>query len=245
MRRAFLLIAAALLAACQVGGGSGEEASVGSGDSGTLIVTQDQIDCCYTEGQISFIRVTGNGESAERWVGPGGTRKVIARLDVPAGAYTVESWQRPCSGSCPRLDEEGSPIEGSGVLDPPADRCTGTVEVSAGETLDVLVEFAPGQGCTIEAHTDGLPPRVDGVLDCSDDEIVYTEQAAVDPAVPGLPTPEDAMRFALSRWLVPSGELLVSGPTGTAVVGGREVARAKVAEVPGGGWAVELLEYCR
>jgi len=239
------LLAAALLAACHVEGGSVGEVSVGSGDSGTLVVTQDQIDCCYTEGQISFIRVTGNGESVERWVGPGGTRKVIAQLDLPAGGYTVESWQRPCSGSCPRLDEEGSPIEGTGALDPPADGCSGTVEVSAGETLDVLVQFAPGQGCAVEAHTDGLPARVDGLLDCIDDEIVYTEQAAIDPDVPGLPTPDDAMRFALSRWLVPSGELVVSDATGTAVVEGREVARATVAEVPAGGWAVELLEYCR
>lgn len=245
MRRALLMIAAFLLAACQTGGGSDEELSDGSRNLATLVVTQDQTDCCYVEGQISFVRVTGGGVSVERWVGPGGTRKVIAQLDIAAGRYAVESWQRPCSASCPRLDDEGSPIEGSGFLDPPADECTGIVDVSTGETLDVLVEFAPGQGCTIEAHTDGLPARIDGVLDCTDDEIVYTEQAAVDPDTPGLPTPEDAMRFGLSRWLEPSGELVVFGTTGTAVVGGREVARASVAEVPAGGWDVELLEYCR
>lgn len=165
--------------------------------------------------------------------------------DLPADHWPagVESWRRPCSASCPRLDEEGLPIEGSGLLDPPADECTGIVDVSAGETLDVLVEFAPGQGCTIEAHTDGLPARIDGILDCTDDDIVYTEQAAVDPDVPGLPTPEDTMRFALSRWLGASGELVVSGTRGTAAAGGREVARASVAEVPAGGWAVHLLEY--
>lgn len=245
MRRRSLLIATAILAACQTGGGSRTEPFADSEDLGTIVVTQDQIGCCYSEGQISFIRVTGNGVSTERWVGPGGERKVIARIDVRPGRYGVESWQRPCVESCPRLDENGAPIEGSGLLGPPTDQCTTVVDVIGGERLDALVEFAPREGCAIAAHTGGPPARIDGILDCIDGEIVYSEQGSLDPDAPGSHDPVDAMDFALSPWLGSADEPSIFGTKGTAVNDGREVARASVVEVPAGGWTVELLESCR
>lgn len=91
----------------------------------------------------------------------------------------------------------------------------------------------------------GPPARIDGILDCTDEEIVFSEQPSLDPDEPGSQDPVDAMGLALSRWLGPADEPTVFGSRGTAVSDGREVARVSVAEAPAGGWTVELLEYCR
>lgn len=76
---------------------------------------------------------------------------VLAEVSVKPGIYWLESWQRPCGGSCPALDEQGQPIVGQGgALDAGRrDECSSEVTVAAGGVTNVLVSFAPGDGCTI------------------------------------------------------------------------------------------------
>jgi hypothetical protein len=69
----------------------------------------------------------------------------------------LESWQRPCSASCPDLDENGEPV-GEGGLDPGrAEECSIAVTATEGQTKNVLISWAPGKGCEITLP-DTQPP---------------------------------------------------------------------------------------
>ncbi len=114
---------------------------------GEIVIYQEQTECCYIEGQISFARISGpDGMLLERGFTLLGLAQPLAKAQVPAGTYTVETWQQPCPGSCPALDAEGQPL---GPLDGPADRCEGEVTLEPGETVRITSRFAPGQGCEL------------------------------------------------------------------------------------------------
>ena len=122
--------------------------TVASTKTATIRITQDQTDCCYTEGQISFLRLSNNqGVQLDRGYAPLAMNAVLAQLAVEPGTYTLESWQRPCVASCPDLDQQGQPVDDS-ALDPGrADECSIDVTATEGGTSNVLISWAPGAGC--------------------------------------------------------------------------------------------------
>ena len=93
----------------------------------TLRVFQEQRSCCYMEGQVSFLSVDGV-EHEYRLARVG--LVPLAELEVPRGEIEVKSWQRPCDGNC-------------GALDPPANRCSTSLEMEQGEVARLLVSFDP------------------------------------------------------------------------------------------------------
>lgn len=107
----------------------------GAAAKGRLRVTQVQTDCCYTEGQVSFLRVRGPESLDRRFLAPALT-VVALDADVAPGAYRLVSYQRPCDGNCHYLDA-------------PTDRCAGRISVAAGRLTDVTITWAPGAGCQI------------------------------------------------------------------------------------------------
>lgn len=88
------------------------------------------------------------------------------------------------------------------------------------------------------------PAPIDGVLDCAD-EREWIEQAGVDGTVPGLPSPEEAVREVLGPYQQSSGgEIVLDGNTGSLVVEDREQVVVRAIEVPAGGWGVETTTWC-
>lgn len=141
-------------AATVLGGCGGDDASIAPKRSastssvtidptlGRLVVTQVQLDCCYTEGQVSsiVIRDAAKAVVAEHSDQPDETSVVLLDEQLAPGAYEVESYQRPCVGNCEHLD-------------PPTDLCTEPVELVAGAELHLTVTFSPGRGCSISRST--------------------------------------------------------------------------------------------
>ncbi|HEX5696129.1 MAG TPA: hypothetical protein VFZ15_07065 [Acidimicrobiia bacterium] len=97
--------------------------------SASLRVFQEQQgDTMYMEGQVSYLSVNGT----EQEFRPETTEvTLLVDMDVRVGEVTVESWQRPCDGNCDTLDA-------------PANQCSMSVEVDAGQTVRLLVSFTPG-----------------------------------------------------------------------------------------------------
>ena len=114
--------------------------------TGQLRVTQHQLSCCYTEGQVSFltIRDAGGTEFAARQFQALGDVYPAIEIDLPVGSYLVESYQRPCDGNC-------------GFLDPPTDQCSQTLDIQAGTSSFLTAAFGPGKGCTMST-TPTVPP---------------------------------------------------------------------------------------
>ena len=145
-RRALgLMIAIAVM----VIAGCGEQQTATTESSSSLRITQHQTECCYTEGQVSFlvVRDSAGSEVAFRSFQAINPIFPALQMDLPAGRYEVESYQRPCEGNC-------------GSLDPPADRCQADVDLRAGESVFLTAEFAPGQGCAVEQTTAALDSPV-------------------------------------------------------------------------------------
>jgi hypothetical protein len=144
-----LVLGMLLLTACGADG-SGSDTTGDATHTATIRITQDQTDCCYTGGQISFLNLS-NDESVvvDRGYKPAATTAVLAQVEVVPGSYTLESWQRPCSAGCPDLDEDGRPTD-EGALEPGrADQCSIDIIVGDGETSNALITWAPEQGCEI------------------------------------------------------------------------------------------------
>ena len=106
---------------------------------GTIAVRQT-VQCCYREGAMSyvFVRPLNNDTPTTR------VMRLLAPLDptlllsaeFEPGRYVVSSFQRACDGNCD-------------FLDPPVDQCnSGTLEVRAGMTVNLLVSVVPFGGCT-------------------------------------------------------------------------------------------------
>jgi hypothetical protein len=151
MRRRVVGLAVAFLvvAACGQRAATTSEKSPGTEPPGKLRVTQHQTECCYTEGQISFliVRDSSGKEVAAREFQAINPIFPALQVDLPAGRYQVESYQRPCEGNC-------------GSLDPPADRCEAEVNLRAGQSVFLTAEFAPGRGCALEQTTAALDSPV-------------------------------------------------------------------------------------
>lgn len=111
---------------------------VPTGPTGILRVTQDQTACCYTEGQVSYLTITGPSGAVitDRSFRPLASRAVLYSVLLAPASYEVVSYQRPCDGNCDHL----GPIR---------DRCTGLFEVAPGAAIAVVVRFAPTKGCTM------------------------------------------------------------------------------------------------
>lgn len=89
------------------------------------------------------------------------------------------------------------------------------------------------------------PASIDGVLDCAG-ILTWTMQPGYAPDVPGVASPEEALEQALAgRGALLGGELVpIDATTASIVVDGREVAVARVGEVPAGGWAANVVRGC-
>lgn len=86
---------------------------------------------------------------------------------------------------------------------------------------------------------------IDGSLDCPNDS-GWGESASIDPTIPGLPTPEEALNLALEPFLdLYGGEFTTIGEeVASIVVEGREQVVALVVEVDAGGWATTGISGC-
>jgi len=106
-----------------------------SGSLGTVVVTQDfdRSGGLYVEGSYSFIRLARDGTV----VFHGRLKGDQLRRELPAGTYTLSSYQRPCDGNC-------------GYLDPPTDRCSEQLTVVAGDETHVHITVRAGEGCTFD-----------------------------------------------------------------------------------------------
>ena len=108
----------------------------------TVSATYDQSTCCYIEGFIPFVRVTGSGVGVEkefRFPNDGGVAEVV--LEVPQGGeYTLESWVEPCSANC------GEP------RDPATDHCSESVTVPHGEDLQVDLTIRSSHPCQLSVE---------------------------------------------------------------------------------------------
>ena len=119
-----------------------------AGPRGTIRVVH-AIECCYVEGAFTGVRIENEaGDQLLRRERQGlALAGELATEAVRPGRYRVETWERPCSGSCDQLDA-------------PTDRCTIDVTVAADATTDVRVRVAPGLGCVADAP--GSPVASDG-----------------------------------------------------------------------------------
>ena len=116
----------------------------GSGDpaaeepaSITVAATYDESTCCYIEGFLAFVQVTGSGVDVEEEFQRSDGDFADAVLEVPRGGeYTLESWVEPCSGNC-------------GFTDPPTDHCSASVTVPDGDDLEVDLVIRSGEPCKL------------------------------------------------------------------------------------------------
>ncbi len=149
IRKLTVATIALFIAGCGASG-SGNATTVDPTHTATIRITQDQTDCCYTEGQISFLSLSSDGGAViDRGYAPAASTSVLAQVAVEPGTYVLESWQRPCSASCPDLDEDGQPIGDGGLDAGRAEQCSIEVVVTDGERSNVLITWAPGAGCEI------------------------------------------------------------------------------------------------
>ena len=116
--------------------------STAFGPSGRLRVTQNQTDCCYSEGQVSFLVVSGPTTIRRKFQSINPIMPVVD-VDLEPGLYNVESYQQPCDGNCD-------------LLDPATDTCDQTLDIAEGDHIYLTVAFAPGSGCTITQTTTPL-----------------------------------------------------------------------------------------
>ena len=99
----------------------------------------------YIEGALSFLRVE-RVETGELIVDGAATdgrgirgREPLLDRTLPADRYRIDSYQRPCVGTCEHLD-------------PPADRCARTVTLVPGERMRATVVLRQEGGCEIRVR---------------------------------------------------------------------------------------------
>lgn len=158
MKPRFALLMTIVLLAAACGGERGPDGSLASGSGSSALEVVQEVECCYSEGSLSHVRLrTGDGEVvAEREFGPGPLIQVALEVaTLAAGTYVLESWQRPCSAACPP----------QGGLDPVTDRCDAEFAVSEDQRVEALIEVDPGAGCAIIVG--------DGVAETSGDGAVH------------------------------------------------------------------------
>jgi hypothetical protein len=133
MGRALLIGVAAVFGLSACGSAATKPSSDGVDASLQVKHVLDSSAGVYTEGSIWHLRVVGSAVDA---VLDRDLKTDRVSLQLPAGRYRLESYERPCDGNC-------------GYLDPPMDNCSGSVTAEAGATVNVHVTLKPGQGCTI------------------------------------------------------------------------------------------------
>lgn len=157
MHRSILVVASTVLLpttiiGCRMLGAGGSAPTSAPTDTARLRLTQEQTDCCYMEGQVSFatIRDLWGRDVAHRAFEQMGDVFPVLDLELRPGRYRVETYQRPCSGNC-------------GMLDAPTDRCSLSIDLKSGETWFLTTSFAPGRGCkttrTETAPSPSVPDR--------------------------------------------------------------------------------------
>ena len=104
--------------------------------SGRLVVTQEmgKGGPMYIEGYVPFVTVMHDGD--EVFSARMQFDQPLAR-DLAAGAYELTFVVHPCDGNC-------------GYLDPPAETCSASFVVAAGQTLRVHAVERPGRGCSLQ-----------------------------------------------------------------------------------------------
>jgi hypothetical protein len=128
---AAILVTGVLAAACAK---ATQPAAEGSPPPvGHVHVTQSIQGPLYIEGSVGYVQVTdGSGVVFEGKVPQGGLTR-----DLPAGTYSLHSYQRICGGNCDHLG-------------PPADRCQASLTVAANRSVDAVVKLTPTKNsCSI------------------------------------------------------------------------------------------------
>src|SRR5437867_3145659 len=69
-------------------------------------------------------------------------------MDLPPGAYLIESYVRPCDGNC-------------GLLDPPTERCSTGFQIQTGKAATATITYKAGLGCSISVGQRLASPAVD------------------------------------------------------------------------------------
>ena len=105
--------------------------------SGILVFSVSGRGPTYIEGAISYFRVrSGNSRWDERTV----SNSEIDRFSLGPGDYELESYVRPCNGTCK-------------ALDPPSDICRAKLSIQASETLYAVRNQTPRGNCTLAIST--------------------------------------------------------------------------------------------
>lgn len=121
---------------------SGGDVYVGE-DAATIVVTAEQIGCCYVEGSRRFARL--DGPSSFDWAvddGSGGDRSRpdgsfivgVQMHSVMPGDYVFTAWEEVCDGNCDNLDG-------------PTNHCTLEFTAGPGQEVQILVSFPLGERC--------------------------------------------------------------------------------------------------
>jgi hypothetical protein len=122
--------------ACLAGCGTSDEPAAEPEPASATIRFEHALDPdapMYIEGAEYHVTVTQGDETvAEREIESEGT----VTVDLPAGAYTLGSYARVCSGNC-------------GNLEPPTDRCSTEAELKGDAASTASIVARPG-GCTIK-----------------------------------------------------------------------------------------------
>jgi len=87
-------------------------------------------DAVYIEGSARYLRMTGGAVDQRIRLNDGAP----TAISLPAGSYRLESWARPCDGTCDHLDG-------------PTDRCTGTFALVGEQTTAIEITAPPGKAC--------------------------------------------------------------------------------------------------
>lgn len=135
MWRAPLIVLAAMLgfgvSAC--GGAETVPHSNKGGASLRVVHVVDPSGGLYVEGSIWHLRIV---DSAEDEVLDGNPKGDRASLELERGRYRLESYERPCDGTCSHLD-------------PPVDACSRELTAERGKTVAIRITVRPAKGCTI------------------------------------------------------------------------------------------------
>jgi len=142
-----VLMTAALAGCSAFGVSLGDDVSGGDvytgQDATRVIVTTEQIGCCYMEGSLHFAKL--EGRSSFDWDvedGSGGDEfdpdkpYVAGRQthSVEPGDYTLTAWEEVCDGNCDYLDG-------------PTNHCSLDFSAAPGETVRIRVTFTIPHPC--------------------------------------------------------------------------------------------------
>lgn len=103
--------------------------------SGQLAVRQRKVDSgLYTEGAIAFVEVRDDAGSVVTRAETADYHRdlELLRTTLPAGAYSLRTYVRPCEAACPAMDA-------------PTDECRLELTIAGGGIVGVLIERRIGR----------------------------------------------------------------------------------------------------